>query len=228
MNNMVPMPPNRQEVEFMNKTRNILEGMDNPQPNRNIGNVRSQRLYETQNRQQRTPIQPTYIPDDNYANVQAMKNIIESLDCLDDSSHINNVEQKRNTNQQYITEKTNNNTGNWEVTVSLNTRGARIYEVKDIHRNVFENIKFNVFESALATAKILNENGPSIRINELIELDEDFDVYRSEVLKNKRVYKKSISLNESESASVFNARMKKAQASATAIQEAIKDIYISL
>lgn len=218
-NKMVPVTT-QQEVDFMKKTRSILENNSN-----SLGPVHSQRLYENQRPKQQSAryIQPTIIPDDPYASTMAMKKVMESLDGLFDDPVSNTQKTYSKINERTISNNIDYHSS-WEVVVSLNENGTRKYEVKNNNREIFENIAFNVFEAAYATSKILN-NGTSKRIiNDLVELDEDFSLYRNELLKSKQHYNKSIKLNESAAAEHFSKQIKKAQSSVTAIQESIRDI----
>lgn len=233
-NQMVPRPT-PQEVAFMSKTRSILEGNSN-----SLGPVQSQRVYETTNRanqnRNRMPIQPTYVPSNGYADTQAMKNVIESLSGILDEGIIppttnnNRVAQNRVASDSYLHESYGNssNSYDWEVTVSLNENGTRKYEVKDANRNVYNNISFSLFEAALAVSKILNNNKSNGLINNIIGLDEDFSIYRKELMKSKQHYNKSIKLNENEAAAHFSKQIKKSQSLINAINESVKDILIDL
>lgn len=222
MNNQMVPRPSQQDIDFMNKTRSILEGNSN-----SLGPVQSQRLYENQRpvNNRHTPIHPTIIPDDPYAATMAMKNIMESLNGLMDET------PSRSSNHNHVlteNKNTNNHGNSWEVVVSLNENGHRKYEVKNINREVYDNIRFNVFEAAYATSKILNNGNSKRIINDLIDLDEDFSLYRNELLKSKQRYNKSIKLKESDAADHFSKQMKKSQSSVNAIQESIRDILQDL
>lgn len=222
---LIPTGTNRQEIELMSQTRNILNALDGP--TNAVGAYTGQRLHENkQSRQQKTykPITPTYIADDSQQGVDAMRNILESLNGVfgSDTSTLTKNDIVNNSIQENVQYSSDDQ--NWEVVVSLSESGMRIYEVKNSNRNIFQNHKFNVFESAYAVSKILNNNKSQRRISDLIELDEDFNAYKIEAQRSKKNYNSSLKINESEAANVYEKRYKKAQASLTAIHESIKDI----
>lgn len=233
MNNLIPMTPSRGEIQMMEQTRDILNSLEHPASHNNVGSYTGQRLYENTNHAQRnrpspSPIYPTYIPDDPQQGVEAMKNIMESLNSVFGEE---NSYSKETYNTQQIKEKNStyeNMSDNWEVVVSLDETGSRIYTVKNESREIFEDMSFSLFESAYTISKILNKNGSTRRINDIIELDEDFKTYRSESILSKRNYNACIKLNESEAAVIHNTRYKQSQQKAVAIQESVKNILKSI
>ena len=227
MNNLIHTSPSRGEVEMMAQTRDILNSLE--QPSTAVGNYSGQRLYENTTHRpapipMHRPIPPTFVPDDPQQAVEAMKKIRESLDNLFDDPSPNTREIMEN-KKSYISQSDNNS---WEVVVSLDTTGNRIYNVKNESREVFNNINFNLFESAYTIAKILNKNKSTNRIDDIIELDEEFRTYRSESTLSKKNYNDCIKINESESAVIYNTRYKNAQQKAIAIQEVVKNILKSI
>ena len=222
----------KQEVDLMQRTRDILKYTENS-GSTNVGPYTAN-FREIPNGGYNTPrpaapIMPTYIPEDNRAGVDAMRNIMESLSGVFGGEGTSVLTQEDlvkpstvlNENTNY--RSSSKSGSSWEVTVELDETGSRLYEVKDENRNVYDNIQFSVFEAAYATAKLLNK-GKTNMIGDIVELDEDFATYRKDAASTKRNYNKSIKINESAAAEVFAKRYKKSQSSMTAVHDAIKDI----
>lgn len=119
---------------------------------------------------------------------------------------------------------TKSRNSNYEVVVDLDESG-RFYVIKDSNRNVYEDKIFSVFESAMGVCKILNGEGEERHIGNFIELDEDFNREKRKALESKKDYDRSIEINESRMASVFENKFKRYQENANSIYKDIKALF---
>jgi hypothetical protein len=82
----------------------------------------------------------------------------------------------------------------------------------------------------MAIAKYLNkgEELESRKVQQVLDLDEEYIEAKSKALSIKENYSKAVQLNESESAAVFKKRHAAVRANALAIQEEMKTLLASI
>lgn len=112
----------------------------------------------------------------------------------------------------------------YEVIVDLNESG-RIYMIKDSQKNIYKDKTFSVFEAAMGVCKILNGEGKAEYVKEFMDLDEDFQKEKEKAIGAKTDYSRSIKVNESRAASIFENKFKRHQESANSIYEDIKSLF---
>lgn len=193
------------DVNFMKQLQTIVEG-----GNVSLNSAPTNPAYGQKPNIGFTPDNPSMYIDD-------MKKFIRIVEGVETPSH--------NTERPSMNRHTSHGS-NYEVVVDINESG-RIYFVKNENREIYENKIFHVFEAAMGTCKSLNGqcNDKTDYIREFIELDTDFGDYKEKALGAKIDYNKSMKINESQLASVFENKFKKYQNQANTVYESIKTLF---
>lgn len=238
-NDLIPSNmPSARDIQEMARLRAIMNGTNVPavqQPH--------QAHYAGGNPGTRQPMnesraQPAYAPSfgTSREEVDAMKNILNKLNHLsgDDRPAEQAVQaaprQALVETSHFSTQATGS--GPFEVLISLkesNGKEVRSYNVVDANRrDVVSDLKLQ--ESAQTIMKLMNKGLglDSGRVQEVIELEEEFNRNRMETARHKSRYARSMELGESAAADVFKTRFNVAKANALAAQDQIKSILESL
>jgi hypothetical protein len=166
--------------------------------------------------------------------IDAMKNILAKLNNISGEDQISEQASptvgRTTLTETSLAQKTS--PGSFEVLISLkesNGKEIRTYNVVDSNRrDVVSNLRLQ--ESAQAIMKLMNKglSFDSSRVQEVIDLEEDFNRNRLETAKHKARYTRSMELNETAAAEVFKNRFNVAKANALVAQDQIKSILESL
>lgn len=243
-NSLIPMGPSNADKTEMARLLQIMnggEGSSNvPAVRDNTVNAHYSGGYAgTQrplNESRQAPPAAPYMPSygTSRAEVDAMKNILEKLNHLSGDEA---PKAPRQTQQLVETNSFHQNVPTsggapYEVLISLkesNGKEFRSYNVVDCQRrDVVSDLKLQ--ETASAIMKLLNKGlaFESTRVQEVIELEEEFTRYRKDTMSHKSRYTRSMELGESAAADVFKTRFNVAKANALAAQDQIKSILESL
>lgn len=243
-NDLIPSGmPSQRDIQEMARLRAIMNGTNVPavqqpqQAHYSGGSAGTQRpLHESR----AAPAAPAYMPSfgTSREEVNAMKNILDKLNHLsgDERPAAQALQAPaptaliENRTSQFSTQPVGS--GPFEVLISLKEsagKEVRAYNVVDANRrDVVSNLKLQ--ESAQAIMKLMNKGlgVDSVRVQEVVELEEEFNRNRMETARHKARYARSMELNESAAADVFKTRFNVAKANALAAQDQIKSILESL
>jgi hypothetical protein len=184
----------------------------------------------------RAPAAPAYMPSfgTSREEVDAMKNILNKLNALDggESSAPQRQPQALVESNHFHQNVPIAGGAPYEVLISLresNGKEFRSYNVVDNQRrDLVSDLKLQ--ESAQAIMKLMNKGlaFESSRVQEVVELEEEFSRYRKETVSHKSRYQRSMELGETAAAEVFKTRFNVAKANALAAQDQIKSILESI
>jgi hypothetical protein len=224
--------PSARDIQEMARLRAIMEGTNVPavqQPQQAFYTGGNQPLRESHNTTHYSPSVGTSRED-----IDAMKNILAKLNNINGEDQIS--EQASPTVGRTTLTETSSaqkaKSGSFEVLISLkesNGKEIRTYNVVDSNRrDIVSNLRLQ--ESAQAIMKLMNKglSFDSSRVQEVIDLEEDFNRNRLETAKHKARYTRSMELNETAAAEVFKNRFNVAKANALVAQDQIKSILESL
>lgn len=228
MNSLVPMGPtgpNQRDIAEMARLRAIMEGKSVPA---------IQDPIQAHYTGGRAPLRENYIPpvyngggSPSREDVDAMKTLLEKL------NHLSGEEPK----PAQLTERTTTapliSSGSYEVIAmikeSSSGKESRAYNVVDGNRrDVVSDLLIK--EAAQSIAKLMNKGLTleSSKVQEILELEEDYNRNRIEASKHKARFQRSSELGEAAAANVFKERFGVARANALAAQDQIKSILESI
>lgn len=231
-NDLIPSNmPSARDIQEMARLRAIMEGTNVPavqQPQQAFYTGGSQPLRENHTTHY-SPSMGTSRED-----IDAMKNILTKLNSLSGEETV--MEQTApSATKTYLNEGAavqKSSPGSFEVLISLkesNGKETKSYNVVDGNRrDVVSNLRLQ--ETAQAIMKLMNKGLDlnSTRVQEVLELEEEFNRNRLETAKHKARYTRSMELNETAAAEVFKTRFNVAKANALVAQDQIKSILESL
>jgi hypothetical protein len=187
----------------------------------------------------RAPQAPAYMPSfgTSREEVNAMKTIMEKINHLsgDDRSMDEVVNQPQTmalTEASHFTQVPMTGSGPYEVLAVIkesNGKEVNRYSVVDSNRqDVVGGLTLK--EAATALMKLLNKGLTleSARVQEVIDLEEDYNRSRLQTVSHKQRYTRSMELGEAAAAQVFKDRFNVAKANALAAQDDIKSILESI
>ena len=123
--------------------------------------------------------------------------------------------------------------GSWEIKTSiLETLGTdkKYYTVTNTYTREVIAKELSLYESALCLVKLLN-NGvkvSSVSLNEVRQLDEQYNRNRLDAMRFSKLFKRSMGLKQEDAASIFNSRYQTARANALVAKEQISSIRDSV
>lgn len=236
-NDLIPsnMPSSR-DIQEMARLRAIMNGtnvpaIQQPQQAHYTGGYAGTPIKESK-------AAPAYSPSygTSREEVDAMKNLLNKLNHIsgDDQPVTKTIQTAPRQALVETNHSSNLNVGSgpFEVLISLkesNGKEVRSYNVVDANRrDIVSDLKLQ--ESSQAVMKLLNKglSVDSARVQEVIELEEEFNRNRLETARHKARYARSMELKESAAADVFKTRFNVAKANALAAQDQIKSILESL
>jgi hypothetical protein len=239
MNDLIPTGPSQRDIAEMARLRAIMNGTNVPavpqpqQAHYSGGSAGTQRpLHES-----RAPSAPAYMPTfgTSREEVDAMKNILNKLNHL--SGDDRSMEQVVATPRQPLVETSSFTqpqlgSGPFEVLAIIkesNGKEVNRYSVVDANRrDVVGGLTLR--ETATAIMKLMNKGLAleSTRVQEVINLEEDYNRNRLQTASHRQRYQRSMELGETAAAQVFKDRFNVAKANALAAQDEIKSIADSL
>ena len=243
-NDLIPSNmPSQRDIQEMARLRAIMNGTNVPavqQPQQahyaggSAGTARP--LHESR----AAPAAPAYMPSfgTSREEVDAMKNIMNKLNHLSgDTRSAEAAMQPQAQPQRQLTEASHFSTqatgsGPYQVLAVIQESGGKEvnrYSVVDANRrDVVGGLTLK--ESATALMKLMNKGLAleSARVQEVINLEEDFNRNRLQTASHKQRYQRAMELGESAAAQVFKDRFNVAKANALAAQDEIKSISDSL
>jgi len=243
-NSIIPVGPSGQEKAEMARILQIMNGGDGvghsnvpavqqPQQAHYSGGYAGTQRPLNESRSNVAP--PAYMPSAGTSReeVDAMKNILSKLNELSG--------EERPTPRQQLAETTSyaqaplpapTGAGPFTVLVTIqesNGKEVSRYNVVDAARQDVVS-SLIVKESATAIMKLMNKghNLGSVKVQEVLELEEDFNRNRIETGRHRARYQRSMELGETAAANVFKDRFNAAKANALVAQDTIKSINESL
>lgn len=239
-NDLIPSNmPSARDIQEMSRLRAIMNGDIVP-----ASEPTHQAHYTGGYTGTRQPINesraaPAYAPSfgTSREEVDAMKNILHKLNnlsgdpepvCADPVPALTESTTYASTSASTY----NQTPESYEVLIRLkesNGKEIRSYYVVDSNRrDVVADLKLQ--EAAQAIMKLMNKglSLTSPRVQEIIDLEEEFNRNRMETSRHKARYTRSMELNESAAAEVFKTRFNVAKANAIAAQDQIKSILGSI
>jgi hypothetical protein len=248
MSNIIPVGPSPKDVAEMARLRQIMNGGANvPAVQEPIqahyagGNPGSQRRPMHESRQ--APPAQVYMPSvgTSREEVNAMKNLLETLAALS-GDEVQSGQPALEAPRAALVETSAFSApllqgpvggGPYEVLISLKENAAgketRSYNVVDANRrDVVAGLVMQ--EAATAIMKLLNKGKvfESAAVQEIVELEEEFNRNRIETGHHKQRYQRAMELGESAAADVFKSKFSTARATALAAQDQIKSILESI
>lgn len=238
-NSLIPMGPSNADIQEMARLRNILNGgasvpaVQQPQQGHYAGGHAGTQRPLNESRGY-TPPAPAYMPSfgTSRADVDAMKNILETINQLSGDEAPAPRQALQETSQFSAPGLPAPQNGPYTVMSLIeesNGKDVNRYNVVDAGRNdVVPGMVMK--EAATAVMKLMNKGHAlhSTKVQEVIELEEDFNRNRIETGKHKARYARSMELGETAAANVFKDRFNAARAQALAAQDTIKSINESL
>ncbi len=241
MSNLIPMGPSNQEKAEMARLLQIMNGgngggsnvpaVQQPQQAHYTGgHAGTQRpLYESR---QAPPAQPYMLSfGTSREEVDAMKTLLEKMSALGGDEPTQPQRQPLVEASHFAPAPAASN-GPFTVLVSIqesNGKEVNRFSVVDGNRqDVVGNLVIK--EAATAIMKLMNKGQglDSAKVQEVLELEEDYNRNRIETGKHKSRYQQSINLGETAAANVFKDRFNVAKANALAAQDQIKSILESI
>ena len=230
MNSLVPTgptTPSQRDIAEMARLRAIMEGKSVPAIQDPI-----QAHYVGG----RAPLREAYVPpvyngggSPSREDVDAMKTLLEKLNHLSGEE----TPPTRQLTERTVTPTQSLNTGTYEVLVMLKESASgketKSYNVVDQNRqDIVSDIMIK--EAAQSIAKLMNKGLTlqSPKVQEILDLEEDYNRNRIEASKHKARFQRSSELGESAAANVFKERFGVAKANALAAQDQIKSIFESI
>lgn len=238
----LPALPNQRDIAEMARLKAIMDGTNVPALQQPIqghytGGSAGVRQPMKESRNYIPPIIPSFGPSRD--DVNSMKILLEKINNLDgkeESSIVNSGSASRallETSSSIGAHVSTLSTGPYEILISLkeNAQGkeVRSYNVVDSSRcDIVSGLVLQ--EAAQAILKLLNKGlaSNSSRVQEIVDLEEDYNRNRIEAGRHKARYQRSIELGENAAADVFKSRFSTAKANALASQDQIKSILESI
>ena len=212
---VVPGAPSSAEIDAMKRAMQAVHG--------NLPTVHEhQAHYSGGSQGRRANINETYSPPPSAGyysggssaeDVQQMKNLLERLEQINGKTSLTGEPIETASGYEAISILGTNK-------VSVVAAGTRNVAVADLA----------LAESAMAIAKLLNrgEALESIKVQQVLDLDEEYAQAKSKAATIKENYARAVQLNESESATVFKKRHAAVRANALAIQEELKALLAAI
>lgn len=232
-NSLIPAGPSQKDIQEMARLRAIMEGKNVPAVQQPQQAHYSGGYAGTQRPLNESRAAPAYMPSfgTSREEVDAMKNILNKLNALEGNEPVRQAQPlvEAASFQQNVSTAGG---APYEVLISLkesNGKEVRSYNVVDCQRrDVVSNLKLQ--ESAQAIMKLMNKGlaFESSRVQEVVDLEEEFNRNRMETARHKSRYQRSMELGEAAAADVFKNRFNVAKANALAAQDQIKSILESL
>lgn len=231
MNDLIPMGPNQKDIAEMARLRSIMEGNHVPAIREPVQaqyvNNGTRPLHESY-----VPPAPAYVPGGSPSreDVDAMKSLLEKINNL---SSDDTVKKSPALMETKITPSQSSESPSYEVLISLKESSSgkevRSYSVVDQNRrDVASNLSLR--ESAQSLMKLMNKgyDFESKRVQEVLELEEEYNRNKLDASRHKSRYNRSMELGETAAAGVFKERFGIARANALAAQDQIKSILESI
>jgi hypothetical protein len=232
MSTNLPSLPSQQDIAEMSRLRQIMEGANLPAVQEPV-----RAHYSGGSDGVRRPLNEGYVAPPAYSpvgltgreDVDAMKAILERLNAVNGED----TEVLRETVPTSAPRLPNVASGPYEVAIllkeSANGAELRSYDVINASRQpVVEGLVIK--EAAQAVAKFLNKGQvlEGKKIQEVLELEEEYNRCRIEASKIKARYQRCVELGESDAANVFKSRHATTRATALAASDQIKSILESI
>lgn len=238
-NSLIPMGPSNQDKAEMARLLQIMNGgngagvpaVQNPQQAHYSGGYAG-----TQRPLNESVAPPAYMPSfgTSREEVDAMKDIMTKLNAINGDERPAPRQQP-----QALVEATHfaspqpaGHNGPFTVLVQIvesNGKEVNRYNVVDASRqDVVTDLVIK--ESATAIMKLMNKGhaSNSAKVQEVLDLEEEFNRNRIETGRHKQRYQRSMELGETAAANVFKDRFNTAKANALVAQDTIKSINESL
>lgn len=244
MNDLIPSNmPSARDIQEMARLRAIMNGTNVPavpQPQQAHYSGGSAGTRQPMNESRGAPPAPAYMPSfgTSREEVDAMKNIMNKLNHLNgDAPNESAFAQTNQPQQLALTEAAHFTqapiaSGPYQVLATIKESAGREvnrYHVVDAgRRDVVSDLTLK--ESATTIMKLLNKGLTleSARVQEVVELEEEFTRNRLDTGRHKQRYQRAVDLGETAAADVFKTRFNVAKANALAAQDQIKSILESL
>lgn len=245
---MLPSGPSRQDVDSMRKLRSIMDGNTGSSHNTIHEGVHQGGQYRSNPPRPSAPVSNVpYMGGYAPADVNGMKETLnrfyaaqggkEEYKLMESSKEPyspNTTTTQSSPSPQLIETNKVSSPNSYEVRTRLeetsNNKTRKRYDIlnKDTRTLAYEDIILQ--DTAEALAKLLNRGltESSNRIQEVLSLEEEYTKSRSDAVRFKNHYTRSIELGETEAGEVFKKRFSKAKAEALASQESLKSINESL
>lgn len=237
-NSLIPMGPSNQDIAEMARLRQIMNGGSNvpavqqpQQAHYSGGYAGTQRpLHESRQAPPAAPYVPSF--GTSREEVDAMKNLLETINALSGEEAAAPRQTLQETTQYAAPGLPAPQNGPYSVMVTISeSAGKEVnrYNVVDANRqDVVPALVMK--EAATAIMKLMNKGNAltSAKVQEVIELEEEFNRARIETGKHKARYTRSTELGETAAASVFKDRFNTSRAQALAAQDTIKSINEAL
>lgn len=238
MNDLIPTGPSQKDIQEMARLRAIMNGTNVPAVRDDTvhahysgGNAGTRRpLHESHN-----VAPPAYMPSTGASreDVDIMKNILTKLNAIsgDEPAPAPQRQQIAESHAGFVTDQ-RVGSGPYEVLALIKESGGKEvnrYSVVDSsRRDVIGDLTLR--ETATALMKLMNKGLTleSARVQEVINLEEDYNRNRIQTASHKSRYQRSMELGETAAAQVFKDRFNVAKANALAAQDEIKSIADSL
>lgn len=236
-NDLIPAGPSQRDIQEMARLRAIMNGTNVPAVRDDTVNAHYAGGSAGTRRplnESRAPAAPVYAPSygTSREEVDAMQNILNKLKVLEGNDAPAPAPQRQMISEtsQFSTQPVGS--GPFEVLAVIkesNGKEVNRYSVVDANRrDVVGGLTLK--ESATAIMKLMNKGlaVESARVQEVINLEEDFNRNRLQTASHKQRYQRSMELGETAAAQVFKDRFNVAKANALAAQDEIKSIADSL
>ena len=232
---MVPTGPSPRDVAEMKRLRNIMEGGANVPAATGPINAHYSGGYAGTRQPLRESSQPIYSPTYGTTadDVNAMKKILERFHAAAGDEVINESAPVNAQNHHPMIQNNSTPVGGFSVLSvikeSTNGKVRNSYDVVDANRQTVIDY-IHLVETATAIMKYLNKgmNVQSAKVQELLDLEETYNINRLETSKLKKHYTRSIELGERAAAEVFKNRHSVARANAMMAHDQIKSILESI
>lgn len=240
MSNLIPMGPSNADKAEMARLLQIMNGgngggsvpaVQQPQQGQYSGGYAGTQRPLNESRSHVAP--PAYMPSTGASreDVDAMKNLLEKINALGGDEAAPRQAQPL-VEASHFSSAPVSQSGPFTVLVQIvesNGKEVSRYNVVDASRqDVVGNLV--VKEAATAIMKLMNKGQglDSAKVQEVLELEEEFNRNRIETGKHKARYTRSVELGETAAANVFKDRFNVAKANALAAQDQIKSILESI
>lgn len=236
MNDLIPTGPNQRDIAEMARLRQIMNG------GANVPAVQApqQAHYAGGSAGTRRPMNESYAPPPVYvpggapsrADVDEMKTLLEKINTLAGDEVAPQQRTAITETSNYAAPAALTASGGYSVIATIkesNGKEVNRYNVVDSNRrDVVPNLVMK--EAATAIMKLMNKGHAldSTRVQEVVELEEDFNRNRMQTAQHKARYTRSMELGETAAAQVFKDRFSTARANALAAQDDIKSINDSI
>lgn len=233
-NSLIPMGPSQKDIQEMARLRAIMNGSNVPAVQEPIqaqytGGYEGTQRPLNESRANMAP--PAYYPGGGTSReeVDAMKTLLTKLNALS-GDDVQAPRQQLSEAQTSLPSTVGS--GPFEVLALIRESNG-----KEVNRySVVDNSRHDVVgdlvmrDSATAIMKLMNKGLTlgSSRVQEVLELEEEYNRNRLDTARHKSRYQRSVELGETAAADVFKTRFNVAKANALAAQDQVKSILESL